>query len=87
MPLIRTENELLYKLFQKHGILINSRGEVLLREDAKEISDEIAKDDNVFEVDAETHDSQKVSHHTDTKDEEDEEQRKKRLGQKPQQPQ
>jgi len=79
VPLIRTENEILYKLFQKHGIIINTRGEVLLREDAKEISDEVAKDDNIFAVDTDNYDAQKVSHHTDTKDDEDEEERKKRF--------
>lgn len=81
VPLIRPENEMLFKLFQKHGILINTRGEVLLREDAKQISDEVTTDDNLYKVDAE-YDAEKASHHAQD-DEDEETERRKNAAQKP----
>ena len=81
VALIRPENEMLFKLFQKHGIIINTRGEVLLRKTTKQISDEIATGGNLYKVDAE-YDAENASHHAQDDEDEEAEYRKK-AAQKP----
>lgn len=76
VPLTRIENELLLKVFIKNGILINTHGDVLMREDAKDITEQLEQKDNVFAVNTQSYSSENL---TQQRAEEDEEARTRKL--------